>query len=293
MNPIVKKYYDKLIRSMMDYGVAFLRHESYYDEITSMYIPIVDTFIGDGYFMAILGGNTPRENLDIVLQVLSIFLRKKIKTIYDVEKNQLNKNGDLVIHFDPYSKRILIISENMEKNKIFPNHDYEEEGDPILLINQVGIKSLGKMKKIDFNLWIGRNLEKFGGLEIVKGKIIMSRNTIKSFDTLKEVDEINLNDGDINSLGSLEIIHGNCRLGSNLESLGNLKFVGGDILIQSKKITTLGNLEKVGNRLRIRKTLLLDLGKLHKVGGEVLISRDVSESVLHQLHQRGFKSKKG
>jgi hypothetical protein len=286
MTKLVKKYYSNLIESILDYGISF--RPNIHD--FSQNLPIIDTSVGNEYFTNILACLSPKDTWEIIFQILSIHLKKKIRTFDDIKRNQLDKNGGLQIHLS--NDKILIIHENMDKDKIFQNHDYED-GEPILLVNHTGIKSLGKMKKINFDLWIGQNLERFGGLEVVKGKIIMARNSVDCFDTLKEVDEINLNDGNIKSLGSLEIIHKNCRLGSNLESLGNLKYVGGDILVQSKKIQTLSNLEYVGKRLRIRNTNISDLGNLKTVGDEVLVSRKLPDSLVNQLNLKKFKFKKG
>jgi hypothetical protein len=279
MSQIVEKYYPELFKSILEYGVSF--NES----------SVIDTLVGTPFYKSLLSANNPQENYNIILEVFSKTFNKKIKTLLELKRFELDKSNGLQLIVD--DKKIIVITQMMSKDKIFQNHDYDFYGEPLLMINQKGVTNLSRMKYVDFDLWIGANLEKFGGLETVKGKVMMARNTIKNIDTLKEVNEINIYDGNIDSLGSIERINGNCRLGSNLKSLGELKYVGGDILIQSKDIYSLGNLEYVGKRLRIRKTNIIDLGNLKTVNGEILIDRKAPEPLVYQLNKRGLNFKKG
>jgi hypothetical protein len=279
MNPIVEKYYTQLFNSIIEYGVSL--KDGF----------VVDTSVGNGFYKTILSGNNPKDNFDIILEVFSKILNKKIKNLGELKRYELDKSGGLQLIVD--EKKIIVISQIMNKTKIFQNHDYEWFDEPLLMINQPGVSNLNRMKFVDFNLWIGKDLNNFGGLETVKGKVNIARCTVRNIDTLKEVNEISIYDGNVDSLGSLEKINGSCRLGSNLSSLGNLKYVGGDILIQSQNIYSLGNLEHVGKRLRIRKTNIIDLGNLKTVLGEVLIDRKAPQSLIYQLNERGIKYKKG
>jgi len=94
----------------------------------------------------------------------------------------------------------------------------------------------------------------------------------KLFEHIIEVDgNLDLSGADIKSLGNLESVSGYLDLDhcEELESLGNLKYVGESLTLGSTNITTLGNLEYVGHFLQLRKTQIEDLGKLKYVGGDV------------------------
>jgi hypothetical protein len=87
----------------------------------------------------------------------------------------------------------------------------------------------------------------------------------KLFEHIVEVDgNLDLSGADIKSLGNLESVSGlldldNC---NELESLGNLKYVGDYLFLRNTNITTLSNLEYVGHYLQLRGTQIEDLGKL-------------------------------
>jgi hypothetical protein len=94
----------------------------------------------------------------------------------------------------------------------------------------------------------------------------------KLFDHIIEVyGNLDLSGASIRSLGNLEFVSGYLDLDhcEELESLGNLKYVGESLALRNTNITTLGNLEYVGHFLQLRKTLIEDLGKLKYVGGDV------------------------
>lgn len=94
----------------------------------------------------------------------------------------------------------------------------------------------------------------------------------KLFEHIVEIDgNLDLSGTSIKSLGNLEFVSGYLDLDhcEELESLGNLKYVGESLVLRNTNITTLGNLEYVGHFLQLRKTLIEDLGKLEYVGGDV------------------------
>jgi hypothetical protein len=94
----------------------------------------------------------------------------------------------------------------------------------------------------------------------------------KLFEHIVEIDgNLDLGGVSIKSLVNLESVSGYLDLDhcKELESLGNLKYVGESLALRNTNITTLGNLEYVGHFLQLRKTLIEDLGKLKYVGGDV------------------------
>ena len=94
----------------------------------------------------------------------------------------------------------------------------------------------------------------------------------KLFEHIVEIDgNLDLSGASIKSLVNLESVSGlldldNC---NELESLGNLKYVGDYLALRNTNITTLSNLEYVGYYLLLRETQIEDLGKLKYVGGDV------------------------
>jgi hypothetical protein len=112
----------------------------------------------------------------------------------------------------------------------------------------------------------------------------------KLFEHIVEVDgNLDLSGADIKSLGNLESVSGlldldNC---NELESLGNLKYVGDYLFLRNTNITTLSNLEYVGHYLQLRGTQIEDLGKLKYVGGDVSLMDVITLTSLGNLEEVG------
>ena len=87
------------------------------------------------------------------------------------------------------------------------------------------------------------------------------------------------------SLGSLEEITGEFWISiyeepCQLESLGNLKKVGGDVNLKAcLKLETLGNLEFVGGSLNIRNTLIRSLGKVATIQGNLHVPVEMKDTI--------------
>jgi hypothetical protein len=126
------------------------------------------------------------------------------------------------------------------------------------------IKNLTKDGDIRAELSIiGSELTTFSGLRRVVGKLIL------------------LNCG-LTSLGSLEEIEGDLSISSyskdsELNSLGNLKKVAGNVDIRFSKIISLGKLEEVAGNLNLKDTSIQDFGALKRVGGNLLLPKDLKE----------------
>lgn len=97
--------------------------------------------------------------------------------------------------------------------------------------------------------------------------------TLDSFDSLKFIGgnlKLGFRDYDkaksqIRNLGGVEFIGGDLSGSTNLESIGNLKHVGGNMNIANSYVRTLGDLEYVGGKLSVGKNLK-DFGKIERVG---------------------------
>ena len=74
----------------------------------------------------------------------------------------------------------------------------------------------------------------------------------------------------IESLGNLKSVGGYLYLyNTKIESLGNLQSVEGDLYLYNTKIESLGNLQSVGGFLDLDDTKIKSLGNLEYVGGSL------------------------
>jgi hypothetical protein len=81
-----------------------------------------------------------------------------------------------------------------------------------------------------------------------------------------------LGDTSIKSLGNLKYVGGSLHLANTpIKSLGSLKYVGRSLYLSNTPIKSLSNLEKVNDYLWLRNTPITDLGNLKYVGGTICI----------------------
>jgi len=88
------------------------------------------------------------------------------------------------------------------------------------------------------------------------------------------VEDVNLTfRKDISDLGNLVGVVGDLKLAwLSIESLGDLQFVNGDLVLwDCKNIKTLGKLKKVGGNLILSESSIESLGELEYIGGDLLI----------------------
>lgn len=97
---------------------------------------------------------------------------------------------------------------------------------------------------------VGDTLTDLGNLKIIVGDLILNHaDGIRSLSKIKEVN------------GTVYIL--NCY---NLEDLGDLRYIFGDINLQETSVTSLGKLSNVGN-IRLENSKVEDLGQLKNVRG--------------------------
>jgi hypothetical protein len=116
------------------------------------------------------------------------------------------------------------------------------------------------------------------------------RNTIiKSLGKLKKVGmNLDLLSSQIEDLGDLEEVGGNLNLQNTLiKSLGKLKRVGWYLNLSGSQIEDLGDLEEVGMDLDLTDTPIKSLGKLKRVGGDLNLSGSQIED-LGDLEEVGW-----
>jgi hypothetical protein len=99
----------------------------------------------------------------------------------------------------------------------------------------------------------------------------LQNTPIKSLGNLKYVDgDLFLSNTSIKNLGNLEKVDGFLDLENTpIESLGDLKKVKGGLNLFNSSIKSLGNLEKVGGYLDLQNTPIKSLGNLKYVGGDL------------------------
>jgi hypothetical protein len=111
----------------------------------------------------------------------------------------------------------------------------------ITLRSESKIKTLGNIREINENLYIWYNkIEDLDLLEVVNGDLCISQD--KDFLT-------------------------------GIYSLGELKFVGGNLYLRNSHITELGKLEAVGGNVNFRGLELKNLGELKIIGGNALFPK--------------------
>lgn len=119
----------------------------------------------------------------------------------------------------------------------------------------------------------------------INGDIIIRGEKIS---TLKNVKTINgylgISDSSIKSLGELKEVKGDFFISikhvySNINSLENLEFVGGDLILRYSNIKELGALKKVGGKLSLRDTDIENLGFLQFVGGDLYLPKRLEKDI--------------
>ena len=75
--------------------------------------------------------------------------------------------------------------------------------------------------------------------------------------------------------------------GTEIESLGNLKFVSGNLDLRNTPIKSLGNLQSVGESLYLSYTPIESFGNLQSVGGDLVLYRTPIESLGNLLSVGG------
>lgn len=111
----------------------------------------------------------------------------------------------------------------------------------------------------------GENIKKLEKVEKINGFLGVSDSTIESFGTLREVK------------GNLFISTNT--VFSNIKSLDNLEFVGGDLILRYSNIENLGALKKVGGKLSLRDTKIKNLGVLEFVGGDLFLPKRIEKEI--------------
>ena len=96
----------------------------------------------------------------------------------------------------------------------------------------------------------------------------------------KLLDNLNLYNTPIESLGNLQHVGGNLSLRfTPIESLENLQSVGGNLYLSNSPIKSLGNLQSVGGNLDLYNTPIESLENLQSVGGNLVLNGTPIESL--------------
>jgi len=137
---------------------------------------------------------------------------------------------------------------------------------PIDIFTTTDLKKIINKNEIHSDIIIrGENIKKLEKVEKINGFLGVSDSTIESFGTLKEVK------------GNLFISTNT--VFSNIKSLDNLEFVGGDLILRYSNIKDLGALKKVGGKLSLRDTKIKNLGFLEFVGGDLFLPKRIEKEI--------------
>ncbi len=128
------------------------------------------------------------------------------------------------------------------------------------------LRQITTSKEIHSDIIIrGENIKELNEVEKINGFLGVSDSTIESFGTLKEVKG--------NLFISTNTVY------SNIKSLNNLEFVGGDLILRYSNIKDLGALKKVGGKLSLRDTEIKNLGLLEFVGGDLFLPKRIENEI--------------
>jgi DUF4097 and DUF4098 domain-containing protein YvlB len=149
-------------------------------------------------------------------------------------------------------------------------------GNPFLLVIEKGYNDSRLMlvtKTINGDLRINKKFNKYGTLQ---------SNWIKTFGRISIIHGDLYIDNEMENIGNLEMVNGNVSFSNHtyqhkLDTLSPLKKVNGDLYLKNTH-ASLGTLEEVKGNLNLRKTTVKDLGSLKKVGGNVLISKSEKDN---------------
>lgn len=129
------------------------------------------------------------------------------------------------------------------------------------------------------------DLKKITVANEINTDIIIRGEEIK---TLEGVHKINgflgLSDSSIQSLENLKEVKGNFFISSNtvysnITSLNQLEYVGGDLILRYSNIKDLGALKKVTGKLSLRDTNVDSLSVLEYVGGDLFLPKRIEKTV--------------
>lgn len=131
--------------------------------------------------------------------------------------------------------------------------------------------------------------DKYDGSNIVlRGKLIENFN---GFEKIKN--SLSIIAPNLQSLGDLKVIDGNLSISSSagqpkLKSLGKLEKVNGEVYLRRSNISDLGALCYVNGKLNLRDTPICDLGELKFVGGDFFLPKRLEGKVnLNKIEVQG------
>lgn len=183
---------------------------------------------------------TKKQQIEVVLDWFyetTGYKVDKFKTLFELPI--LNGNPFILVIEKGYNDSRLMLANETIKGDLSINEKFNIYGS----IQNNWIKTLGKISKINGDLYIANEMENLGDLTTVNGNLSFS-NHIYQY---------------------------------KLESLTPLKKVKGDLYLKNTH-ASLGSLEEVGGNLNLRKTTVKDLGNLKRVGGNVLISKSEKDN---------------
>ncbi|MBE7691240.1 hypothetical protein [Tenacibaculum piscium] len=135
------------------------------------------------------------------------------------------------------------------------------------------------------NIFTVTDLEKIITKNEIHSDIIIRGENIKKLEKIEKINGFfGVSDSAIESFGTLREVKGNLFIStntvfSNIKSLDNLEFVGGDLILRYSNIEDLGALKKVGGKLSLRDTNIKNLGILEFVGGDLFLPKRIEKEI--------------
>ncbi len=154
------------------------------------------------------------------------------------------------------------------------------------------IESLGNLRYVGEDLYLGENIKDLGNLQTVGGNLYLNGAKLSNLGNLHVIGgNTNFGYSYITNLGKLKKIVGNANFaGALVDDLGELKIVGGNAMFKNSDITSLKNLEYVGDNLDLINSKVEDLGNLKYVGRKIYLSNKQKELFKDKIYkdEKGF-----
>lgn len=122
----------------------------------------------------------------------------------------------------------------------------------------------------------------------IPGSVIFrDRDKIETLGNIEEIiGDLGFSESNIRDLGKLRRVEGSIWIAqplegvfTNLKSLQELEYVGGDLSIKNSSIENLGKLKHVGGNLNLRKTIVKSLGNVEFIGGNLFLPKELKGEI--------------
>ena len=213
-----------------------------------------------------------KNNTKIPVKYLDEFnshIEGKQYSLSDTAKREIQDAKKLKVKIDLIKKDIEPAIKDNDYKKIFEHFDI---GVKVLEDGSFELSHFDEPKDITFeDLGINEN-NLFKNVSRIKGDAKFCRSTMTDLRDLKEIEgNADFSFSKFKTLGGLKKIGGNADFSYsfNLEDLGNVEEIGGDLNLNScNKLKEFNKLKRIGGNAKFHMSLLENIGSLEEIGGD-------------------------